>query len=32
METLARKLHDFEKLRSPMNAAFDWCGAEVLIN
>ena len=27
METLARKLHDFEKLRSPTNAAFDWCGA-----
>ena len=26
-ETLARKLHDFEKLRSPMNAASDWCGA-----
>ena len=19
--------HDFEKLRSPTNAAFDWCGA-----
>ena len=26
-ETLARKLHDFEKLRSPTNAASDWCGA-----
>ena len=26
-ETLARKPHDFEKLRSPTNAAFDWCGA-----
>ena len=26
-ETLARKLHDFEKLRSPTNAVFDWCGA-----
>ena len=23
----ARKPHDFEKLRSPTNAAFDWCGA-----
>jgi len=22
-----RKPHDFKKLRSPMNAAFDWCGA-----
>ena len=26
-ETLARKPHDFEKLRTPKNAAFDWCGA-----
>ena len=26
-ETLARKPHDFEKLRSPTNAASDWCGA-----
>ena len=26
-EPLARKPHDFEKLRSPTNAAFDWCGA-----
>ena len=26
-ETLARKPHDFEKLRSPTKAAFDWCGA-----
>ena len=26
-ETLARKPHYFEKLRSPTNAAFDWCGA-----
>ena len=26
-EPLARKPHDFEKLRSPMNAASDWCGA-----
>ena len=26
-ETLAHKPHDFEKLRSPMNAAFDWCAA-----
>ena len=26
-ETLARKPHDLEKLRSPTNAAFDWCGA-----
>ena len=26
-EPLARKLHDFEKLRSPMNAASDWRGA-----
>ena len=26
-ETLARKPHDFEKLRSPTNAAFDWWGA-----
>ena len=26
-ETLARKPHDFEKLRLPTNAAFDWCGA-----
>ena len=26
-ETLAHKPHDFEKLRSPTNAAFDWCGA-----
>ena len=26
-ETLACKPHDFEKLRSPTNAAFDWCGA-----
>ena len=25
-ETLARKPHDFEKLRSPTNAASDWCG------
>ena len=24
---LARKPHDFEKLRLPTNAAFDWCGA-----
>ena len=24
---LAPKPHDFEKLRSPMNAASDWCGA-----
>ena len=24
---LARKPHDFEKLRTPKNAAFDWCGA-----
>ena len=27
METLARKSHDLEKLRSPTNAASDWCGA-----
>ena len=26
-ETLARKPHDFKKMRSPTNAAFDWCGA-----
>ena len=26
-ETLARKPHEFEKLRSPTNAASDWCGA-----
>ena len=26
-ETLARKPHDFEKLRSPTNATSDWCGA-----
>ena len=26
-ETLARKPHDFEKLRSPTNAASDWCVA-----
>ena len=26
-EPLARKPHDFEKLRSPMNAASDWRGA-----
>ena len=26
-ETFARKPHDFEKRRSPTNAAFDWCGA-----
>ena len=26
-EPLARKPHDFEKLRSPMNAAPDWRGA-----
>ena len=26
-ETLARKPHDFEKLRSSTNAAFDWCSA-----
>ena len=26
-ETLARKPHDFEKLRSPTNAVFDWWGA-----
>ena len=26
-ETLARKPHDFEKLRSPTNTACDWCGA-----
>ena len=26
-ETLARKPHDFEKPRSPTNAASDWCGA-----
>ena len=26
-ETLARKPHDFEKLRSLTNAASDWCGA-----
>ena len=24
---LAHKPHDFEKLCSPMNTAFDWCGA-----
>ena len=24
---LARKPHDFEKLRSPANTASDWCGA-----
>ena len=24
---LARKPHDLEKLRSPTNAASDWCGA-----
>ena len=24
---VARKPHDFEKLCSPANAAFDWCGA-----
>ena len=27
---LARKPHDFEKLRSPTNAAFDWCGAGIV--
>ena len=26
-ETFARKPHDFEKLRSPTNAASDWRGA-----
>ena len=26
-EMLACKPHDFEKLCSPTNAAFDWCGA-----
>ena len=26
-EPLARKPHDFEKLRSPTNVASDWCGA-----
>ena len=26
-ETLSHKPHDFEKLRSPTNAASDWCGA-----
>ena len=26
-EMLARKPQDFEKLRSPTNTAFDWCGA-----
>ena len=26
-ETLASKPHDFEKLHSPTNAAFDWGGA-----
>ena len=26
-EPLARKPHDFEKLRSPTNAASDWGGA-----
>ena len=26
-ERLAHKPHDFEKLRSPTKAAFDWCGA-----
>ena len=26
-EKLAHKPHDFEKLRSPTNAASDWCGA-----
>ena len=26
-ETLARKPHDFEKLRSPVNATSDWRGA-----
>ena len=26
-ETLASKPHDFEKLLSPTNAAFDWCSA-----
>ena len=26
-ESLARKPHDFEKLRSPTNAASDWRGA-----
>ena len=26
-EPLARKPHDFDKLRSPTNAAFDWRGA-----
>ena len=26
-ETLARKPHDFEKLRSPTNATSDWCSA-----
>ena len=26
-EPLARKPHDFEKLRSPTNAASDWRGA-----
>ena len=25
--TASRKPHDFEKLRSPTNAASDWCGA-----
>ena len=24
---LAPKPHDFEKLLSPSNVAFDWCGA-----
>ena len=27
METLACKMHDLEKLRSPTNVASDWCGA-----
>ena len=26
-KTLARKMHDFEKLHSPTNTASDWCGA-----
>ena len=30
-EPLAREPHDFEKLRSPTNAAYDWRGVIVLI-
>ena len=29
-EPIARKPYDFEKLRSPTNAASDWCGASIV--